>query len=377
MRLRMPPAFASLSVLLALTDNAFANSHASDHATNKQEQDNPADSMIGPFQGVRSLTVSSKVRTCKTTDPSKAEVTAFVEMVEDFYQEPKGSSGPLQLPQITVEVNFVVVSASDQQGATSKQVQDQIDVLNSAFSPNFLFILKTLKEVTNNNYFYNVEDSELVEAQMKREHRKGGMETLNVYAVKMQYLLGWATFPFDKNRVMDGVVLNYESVPNGALVEFNEGDVSTEYRSSGPAVDFRQFSASTHVRISCWSVQTLIHEVGHWLGLFHTFQGGCNPPGDGISDTPAEEEPHFECDDPLLDSCPLDPGLDPLDNYMSYSLDVCMFKFTPEQLKAMRAAWSKYRAVKIPAPTKQPTTAPVNVPIKVKGMMGTMMMMMK
>jgi Pregnancy-associated plasma protein-A len=94
---------------------------------------------------------------------------------------------------------------------------------------------------------------------------------------------------------------------------------------------------------SCLFNQLLVHEAGHWLGLMHTFQGGCDAPGDGIADTPAEAKDHRTCADPTRDSCPNDPGVDPMYNYMSYSGDACTNQFTAGQREAMRAFWFTHR----------------------------------
>jgi hypothetical protein len=73
-----------------------------------------------------------------------------------------------------------------------------------------------------------------------------------------------------------------------------------------------------------------VHEVGHWLGLMHTFEGGCSDPGDHIVDTPAQKVPSFVCK--VLDTCPDTPGNDPVHNFMDYTPDSCKTEFTPGQV---------------------------------------------
>src|SRR5262249_44342260 len=112
---------------------------------------------------------------------------------------------------------------------------------------------------------------------------------LNVYTASLgHFLLGWAYFPqsFPENDFMHGVVIHYGSLPGAFLAPYNLGG-------------------------------TLDHEVGHYLGLFHTFQGGCTDPGDFIDDTPFEAGPAFGC--PIgRNTCP-QPGDDPIHNYMDYT----------------------------------------------------------
>ena len=90
--------------------------------------------------------------------------------------------------------------------------------------------------------------------------------------------------------------------------------------------------------------RTLTHEVGHYLGLFHTFQGGCDSgscysQSDLICDTNSESGPHFGCSTGTS-SC---GSVDPIENYMDYSDDLCMTKFTPEQVNRMRCSLLNYR----------------------------------
>lgn len=90
--------------------------------------------------------------------------------------------------------------------------------------------------------------------------------------------------------------------------------------------------------------RTTTHEVGHYLGLYHTFQNGCsgsncNTSGDRICDTNSESQPEFNCPG-NSSSC---GSSDPVRNYMNYSPDTCMSNFTEQQSRRMRCTLEFYR----------------------------------
>jgi hypothetical protein len=94
----------------------------------------------------------------------------------------------------------------------------------------------------------------------------------------------------------------------------------------------------------------LAHEIGHYLGLFHTFekffnpgQATCADPGDFVADTPAQAF-HTGGDCPVgLDSCPALAATDDIPNFMNYSTDECMDHFSPGQLTMAQWALENYR----------------------------------
>jgi hypothetical protein len=93
--------------------------------------------------------------------------------------------------------------------------------------------------------------------------------------------------------------------------------------------------------------RTATHEVGHYFGLYHTFDFGCGSAaacytsGDRICDTAGESSPVFGCPG-SSDSC-AGGGPDPFHNYMDYSDDDCYEEFTPEQNNRMRCTLANWR----------------------------------
>ncbi|HEX6126774.1 MAG TPA: zinc metalloprotease [Pyrinomonadaceae bacterium] len=245
------------------------------------------------------------------------------EMERDFAHRKAelGRLGAAEATGGTINVYFHVIRRGT--GISNGDVPDsminqQISVLNSAFAgTDWTFNLAATTRTTNTTWFNNC-GSSTTETQMKNALRQGSADDLNIYSCNPGGgLLGWATFPsgYSGRPLYDGVVLLHSSLPGGSAAPYNEGDTAT-------------------------------HEVGHWMGLYHTFQGGCarnaSTGGDQVSDTPAEKSPAYGC--PAgRDSCRNIAGLDPVENFMDYSDDYCMFKFTAGQDARMDAQWTTYR----------------------------------
>jgi len=244
------------------------------------------------------------------------------EVHEDMPASAKGQAGPDFAAEIPVYVHVVTDGAVG--NLTSKQINDQIRVLNVTFAggeggtdTGFSFRLAGVTR-TDNAAWFNAKPGGVDENSMKRTLHQGGPESLNLYSTTAGDFLGWAYLPDIVTKPghahLDGVVIDWESMLGTSTTyagRFDQGETAT-------------------------------HEVGHWLNLEHTFFGGCNAKGDFVDDTPKQKTPTSGCPEGK-DTCSA-PGTDPIHNYMDYSFDSCYTQFTPGQTQRMADAWLLFRA---------------------------------
>ncbi|KAK6344842.1 hypothetical protein TWF718_006794 [Orbilia javanica] len=264
-------------------------------------------------------------RTCGSDNPPAEliEKAILFKAMSKFKPGPNSKIEDIPTPRsqiVPLHIHNVYSSKTKDQGyITDEDVKNQFDVLNDNFAPTGVsFDLKTVTH-TEDKAWAMASRGSLAELNMKRTLRRGGYADLNIYIRPLRSgLLGYCTFPDNIPKetdrfFLDGCDVLFSSVPGGSTTGFNEGKTAT-------------------------------HEVGHWFGLFHTFQGGCSG-GDLVDDTPAEASPASGC--PVgRDTCKGDqyPGLDPIHNYMDYSDDPCLTEFSAGQTVRLYQMWDHFRA---------------------------------
>jgi PKD repeat protein len=142
---------------------------------------------------------------------------------------------------------------------------------------------------------------------------------LNIYIVRSiaGNTLGYSSFP-DGPADEDGMVMKHNVFGNTGTAGASKGRTAT-------------------------------HEVGHWFGLYHTFNNGCGidtcTDGDYVCDTPPQASPNYNCTN--MNSCNNDvPNInDQKENYMNYTPDACKDMFTEGQKDRIRSTLENIRTV--------------------------------
>lgn len=152
----------------------------------------------------------------------------------------------------------------------------------------------------------------------------------------------WGPLNWDTERYLN-IYTNKASGALGYVPDLPQGGVAGK-NFDRVVVLYSAFGRNGSIGFPYDQGRTLTHEVGHYLGLYHTFDGGCGnaaacfTTGDRICDTNRQSSPTTGCGSPSSCGSP-----DPVENYMDYSYDLCMSEFSEEQARRMRCTLQFYR----------------------------------
>ena len=252
---------------------------------------------------------------CAVVDPSEKEVAEVNAALAEFTRLYGTDASEAVSWNIPIRWHVVRSGTARSQGnIPDSMIASQISVLNAAYAgTGFQFYLASTDRTTNSTWYTKCYGSG--ESKMKQALAIDPAHNLNIYSCAPSGgILGYAVFPnsYAESSYRHGVVLMAESLPGGTASPYNLGDTGT-------------------------------HEVGHYLGLYHTFQGGCASPGDSVSDTPAEASAAYGC--PTGRNTCSAAGNDPITNFMDYTDDSCINTFSAGQATRMASLCATYRGL--------------------------------
>ena len=262
--------------------------------------------------------------------------TAIRAKVEQLKKEPENKAGDDSSKTIPVVVHVLHIGGSE--NISDAQIQSQIDIMNEDYGklpgtngdgagvdtkvrfclakidPNgdcTNGIVRIYSALTNHKTYER--------AMLKQLSFWDNTKYMNIYLVKS----------------ITGNVLGYSSFPGGPPDEDGMVVRSNVFGNIGTAASSLGRTAS--------------HEIGHWFGLYHTFNNGCGVDlcldGDYVCDTPPQASPSFNC--ATLNTCSNDiPDVDDQkENYMNYTNDACKNMFTNGQKLRLQATLDTIRTV--------------------------------
>lgn len=255
---------------------------------------------------------ASKERTAKQMDRSKE----VFEKWRPKLQQLRLRGGVANTIEIPTYVH--VMRADDGSGGVEKKnIKKQLKLMNKYYEPHFKFIQKEITYTDNtewqtNMFYYTDQEKDMMSAV-----HMGGRNSVNIIIVEETINDYWGYSYLPEELDSDNPMLDYFLIIG----------------SSMPLTPYDETTLG----------HTATHEAGHWLGLYHTFEGGCRGYGDGVSDTPPQKSASYGC--PIgRDSCQ-GGGKDPIHNFMDYTDDTCMNEFTDGQVDRMLSQWYEYRCV--------------------------------
>jgi hypothetical protein len=257
--------------------------------------------------------IAPKISRCGTPPPTPAAKIQANRVITALRAHRVNFRGKTVIP-----IRFHIIHQGTQGYLPDRQLKAQVALLNRTYAPaSIQFKIADVNLHENQSWFTHEPGSD-AEVEMKTTLGTDTAGSLNIYTAEPGGgLLGYATFPwwYADTPQLDGVVIHHASLPNASRAQPWPYDLG----------------------------MTAVHEVGHWAGLYHTFQGGCEAPGDDIADTAYEQNSATGCPLRQPSVCPGETRFDPVENYMDYSDDSCMKHFTPMQYQRIKDMVGYYR----------------------------------
>jgi hypothetical protein len=240
------------------------------------------------------------------------------------------------LPVITIPVVVHILYKDASQNVSDEKVQQQLDILNKAFR---LTAPDTSKIPS---YFQEFAADCRVEFVLARVDpsgratsgivRKSTWVTLFGLDDRIKFTDQGGDAAWDCNKYLNiwvgslaGGVVGYSSPLGGPKDR------------DGVAIRPDAFGKGASPAYS--GGKTLVHEVGHWLGLRHIW-GDASCGDDQVDDTPKQKMANRGCPSGIVISCDNSPYGDMYNNYMDQVNDECMVIFTKGQMNRMRSAFA-------------------------------------
>ena len=227
---------------------------------------------------------------------------------------------------LVIPLYFHVIYKTDGTGYISRErIDDQIAVLNddfggtsfngdSGYNTSIQFQLVAVDYIEDNNWYTDAGPN--ATSEFKATLAQSPDEYLNIYT----------------NDAGGGGVLGYATLPPGSAATNDDGVVMLHNTIGGRNNGYGNYNQG----------RTLAHEVGHYLGLLHTFDGGvCSntyTTQDLIVDTPAQSA--ADTGSTPSTACGVTSAIE---NFMNYSVDSAMYTFTEEQTNRMICSQTSYR----------------------------------
>ncbi|OIQ29317.1 MAG: hypothetical protein BM564_06355 [Bacteroidetes bacterium MedPE-SWsnd-G2] len=274
------------------------------------------------------------------TNPKMMGSTFYEEKNAPLIQQIKAdmAQNPNRVLQYTIPVVVHVIHNGEPIGTganiSDAQVISQIDVLNEDYR----------RMVGTNGWNAHPDGADVeIEFCLAKQTPDGcvtnGIDRIDMSAVSTSWsgpggntdsVLKPATY-WDASQYMNMWSVNFSDGSLLGFAQFPGGPAE----SDGVVSNYTYFGSNDAAGVSIPGSfnlgRTMTHEVGHYLGLYHTFQGGCNGSGDFCDDTPATAAPNYGCPS-FVDSCSTPSGsFDMVENYMDYTDDACMNLFTNDQ----------------------------------------------